>query len=220
MPDTRQQPPCPTLPAIMGSSRSGAGRCLVVESTKAHVRGQGNVRAARSNECSSSGRYRKNATNTGSIPALIAHLHQSSTSTESSKWEAKRDVRALFIRVIPPPSDSLLRAVTIVHSAGSRYSPSARSSTSCRHAFCTIVGARFSSSKNKIPAPDVGKNAGGFHRVTPSFTLGNPRKSTGSSRMARTSITGSPRRCPHCLTMSDFPIPGEPHIATGIRADT
>src|SRR5206468_11350629 len=52
----------------------------------------------------------------------------------------------------------------------------------------SMAGAAFNSSRKRIPAPSCGRNSGVAHFDLPSLPRnGRPRKSTGSSKSARTS---------------------------------
>lgn len=71
-----------------------------------------------------------------------------------------------------------------------------------------------SSSRNRMPFPEVGKNSGGSHRETPSAATGSPRRSVGASWLRRRSRSARPWRPAVCATMLDLPMPGGPQIIT------
>lgn len=67
--------------------------------------------------------------------------------------------------------------------------------------------------------PARGRKSGGDQVVEPSSPMrGRPRRSTGSSRMARTSVRSRLIALAAWATRSDLPIPGGPHKNAGLRA--
>jgi len=185
--------------------------------TFAQTRGQGNEfpSALGSKWCSRSGRRRRKLMISVGTLLSIAQAHHSSRSTASSRCVAKREPSALLIFLLKVPSVTLFPAARILHPSGMRYSPSLRSRTSCSSELCTESGAWESSSRKSTPSPSVGRKMGGFQRVAPFSTDGTPRKSTGSSRTARISISGIFISAATLATICDLPIPGGPQRNMG-----
>ncbi len=77
---------------------------------------------------------------------------------------------------------------------------------------CMVGGAMFTSSRNRMPRPPVGKNSGGYQREMPCSATGKPRKSVGASCERRTSTNSSSLAAAICATMLDLPTPGGPQI--------
>ena len=82
---------------------------------------------------------------------------------------------------------------------------------------CMVGGAMFTSSRNRMPRPLVGRNSGGYQRLTPvpsplSWATGRPRRSVGASCESRTSTKSRPFALATCATTLDLPTPGGPQI--------
>src|SRR5271166_4437386 len=68
-----------------------------------------------------------------------------------------------------------------------------------------------------MPAPSSGRKAGMAQAALPCSTVGSPRRSTGSSRIARMSIRRTPSVAATCATTWDLPTPGAPQRKAGFR---
>jgi hypothetical protein len=72
-----------------------------------------------------------------------------------------------------------------------------------------------------MPDPSLGRNSGVAHLDRPSLPRnGRPRRSTGSSKRARTSCSGTARALASWRTTADLPMPRPPQMNTGCRAAT
>ena len=157
------------------------------------------------------------------MPFPAPQAHQSGASTRISRW-TKREASGVGIRWTTPRSVSRLPQAISAAPSGSSYSPQRRSRTSWYSAAWTMGTAEGSSSRltSQLPsASDGGRNAGGAQRVRswPS-RHGMPRRSTGSSSRARTSMYSRPAWAATCWAIWDLAHPGGPQTIAGWRAST